>query len=296
MTFDAWRRGARAVLAAAAVLILASCSTKPEEPAEVYTQRKQADGLMVQGHQRTDRLALDAARSAYDAALGLYASLDDRDGTASALLALGRIARMSGSPDDAAELYGHAESLARRGGGAELVQDARNHLADLALRRGDPVAAADLLADSEPPIADGRVRAAQLRLRGSARYELGAADEAEILLIRAGEIAESAGEAVEAAQSWYKLASMASLEARFDAARTWALRALEADKSAEYSPGIAADLRALAIISAKAGDDAAAEDFYRRAWLAWRGLGRSDDAASARRELESLTGRPVSVP
>ncbi|MCK5735091.1 MAG: hypothetical protein KAH21_01385, partial [Spirochaetaceae bacterium] len=72
--------------------------------------------------------------------------------------------------------------------------------------------------------------------------------------------------------------------------------ALEADKSREYSPGIAADLRALAIISVKAEKYEEAEDYYRRSWLAWKALGRIDDAESARIELESLIGHPVTVP
>ena len=71
---------------------------------------------------------------------------------------------------------------------------------------------------------------------------------------------------------------------------------LDADKAASYAPGIAADLRALAIIAEKTGDTEAAEDYYRRAWLAWNGAGRTSDAESARQALEILTGRPEYLP
>lgn len=278
------------------LIFAASCSTKPREPEEVYTRRKQADSLMLQGYDRTDTLHFDLAWFAFDAALDIYASLDNREGMIDALLALGRTKRMTGEIDSAEELFSHAWSLSSFSDNPRLTRSVLNHQADLALRQGNPVKAMDLLADREDEIIDGRERSAQLRLKGAARYAMGSEDEAAALLIEAAGVAEAADEAVAAAQAYYKLASMASLGARFDEAEEWALKALNADKSREYSPGIAADLRALAIISAKAGKKEAAEDYYRRSWLAWRGVGRHDDAESAKMELEILTGRPVTVP
>ncbi len=296
----------RRLFAAGAFLllaVLASCSTKPKEPEEIITRRKQADSLMTQGHERTDELAYDIARNSYNTALGIYASLDYREGTVAALLALGRNSRMTGNTAAAEELFDHAESLAAGLDNPRIMRDVLNHKADLALRTGDPVAAAAYLEDSsasgEKPssaVSNGRERAAQLRLLGTARHAMGEDEDAQNLLLQSAGVAEAADEKVEAAQSYYKLASVASLDARFDEALSWAAKALSSDKEAEYRPGIAADLRALAIISAKAGDKAAAEDYFRRSWLAWRGLGRLEDAESARLELEELTGRPVTVP
>ena len=301
MKVDPLRRGG-GILFALAVLILAACSTKPDEPGEIRTRRRQADSLMEQGHARTDALEFAVARSSYEAALDIYGALDDRSGAVSALLALGRNSRQTGDDAAAEELYLHARAMAEAAGDMRALQDALNHQADMALRKGDPVSAADLLADpagpggdSSPRVTEGRERSAQLRLLGSARYALGEEEEAVSLLIAAAAVARDSQEPTEAAQAYYKLASIASLAARFDEAAAWALQALDADKEAEYGPGIAADLRALAIISAKAGDDMAAEDYYRRAWLAWRGLGRDLDAAEARAALENLTGRPITV-
>lgn len=282
--------------AALVLLLISSCSTKPEEPEILYTRSNQADALILQGYELTDAFNYGLAWASFDEALDIYASLDNREGMIQSLLALGRTRRMTGETDDAEELYHHAYSMARFADNPRLMRSVLNHQADLALRNGDPVRAVDLLADTDPGVFDGRERSAQLRLKGAARYAMGAEEEAIGLLTEAAGIAEAAGEDVVAAQAYYKLASIASLGARFDEAEAWALKALASDKSQEYGPGIAADLRALAIISAKSGHKEIAEDYYRRSWLAWRGLERKEDAETARLELEELAGRPVTIP
>jgi len=273
-----------------------SCSTKPEKTSEVYTRRLQADSLLLQGYKQSDRLQFDPAWASFDQALNIYASLDNREGMINVLLAMGRTKRLIGETASAEELYAHAGALAVYSDSPKIMRSVLNHQADLALREGDPVKALDLLADREREVSTGRERSAQLRLRGSARHSMGFDDEAVLLLVEAAEIAETADEKVAAAQAYYKLASIASLNARFNEAEDWALKALEADKIPEYGPGIASDLRALAIISEKAGENEAAADYYLRSWLAFRALGRPDDAEAARIELEALSGQPVSVP
>lgn len=273
-----------------------SCSTKPKEPAEVYTRRVQADSLLVQGYNQTDILKFDPAWASFNQALNIYASLDNREGMINALLALGRTRRLTGDIDSAEELYSHARSLAVYSEDPKVMRSVLNHQADLALRQGNPEKAMELLNDRENEPAGGRERSAQLRLRGSAKAALGFGDEGVALLVEAAEVALAADEVTAAAQAYYKLASLSSLGARFDEAGNWAQKALKADKSMEYAPGIAADLRALAIISAKAGKTEAAEDYYRRSWLAWRALGRDEDADEARNELENLSGMQVTVP
>jgi len=277
-------------------LISISCSTKPEKTSEVYTRRLQADSLLLQGFKQSDVLQFDPAWASFNQALNIYASLDHREGMINTLLAMGRTKRMTGDMESTEELYDHAGALAMYSDNPKLIRSVLNHQADLALRSGDPVKALDLLADRENEVTAGRERSAQLRLRGSARHAMGSDDEAVSLLVEAAEMAEMANEKVAAAQAYYKLASIASLNARFDEAEDWALKALEADKIPEYGPGIASDLRALAIISEKSGKSEIAEDYYLRSWLAFRALGRQDDAEAARFELETLIGRPVTVP
>jgi tetratricopeptide (TPR) repeat protein len=278
------------------LLAISSCSTKPDESAEVYTRRLQADSLLVQGYNQSDMFHFNPAWASFNQALNIYASLDNREGMIDALLAMGRTRRITGDIEAAVELYAHAGALAEYSRNPDCIRSVLNHQADLALREGNPVQALDLLADRENESTTGRERSAQLRLRGSVEYALGNQEKAFSLLLEAVQVAEAAEEHVAAAQAYYKLASIASLGARFDEAEDWALKALKEDKIPEYVPGIASDLRALAIISEKSENKEAAEDYYRRAWLAYRALGRDDDAESARKRLENLTGTAVTVP
>ncbi|MBU0937261.1 MAG: tetratricopeptide repeat protein, partial [Spirochaetes bacterium] len=65
----------------------------------------------------------------------------------------------------------------------------------------------------------------------------------------------------------------------------WAGKALEADKNAENSIGIAADLEALARLQRKAGNNEAAFDYFRRALNISLQL---NDQELARRSLDAL--------
>ncbi|MDF1569288.1 MAG: tetratricopeptide repeat protein, partial [Spirochaetaceae bacterium] len=181
--------------------LLSSCSSPPKEPEQVFTRRNQAESMMAQGHTMTDSLQLAGARASYEGALDIYASLDDRYGTVSALLALGRNSRAAGDPESARDLYTHAEALAVQSGDARLIRDAKNHLADIALRSGDPVTAWEYLDDTTPAVTEGGIHAAQLRLMGSVKYELGSPDEANDYLSQAVNTALVADDMNEAAQA-----------------------------------------------------------------------------------------------
>ena len=287
--------------AAAAALLLVSCVTAPvADPAEVPgnpAPLATAARKLEEGRSLNEQSKLEEARDTLAEALNLYSSLDDSNGTVEALLDLGWNTWQSGDPSGAREYYRHADALAAAGDDRALLLDVRNHRADLALRLGDPVGAGSILGEQPAwGLNSGRPVAAWYRLNGTALDALGRTDEALISLERGVAIAERDGARNEAAQGAYRIAAILSRQADFDRAGEWARKALEADKAASYAPGIAADLRALAIIAEKTGDTEAAEDYYRRAWLAWNGAGRTSDAEGARRALETLTGRPEYLP
>jgi tetratricopeptide (TPR) repeat protein len=284
------------VLAVAAVVFFASCSTKPAEPEEVRSNRNIADSLMIQGYKSVDRYDMVAAWNSFDQALNIYASVDFREGVIDALLAMGRTKRISGDDEASEKLYAHAQGLADFSADPARVRSVLNHRGELALRQGNPVLAMELLGDRESDPLKGAERAEQLRLRASALYTISREEEAVSLLMESAAVALEADVPLEAAKTYYKLASISSLGARFAEAESWALKALDADKSEEYGPGIAADLRALAIISEKAGNLPLAEDYLRRSWLAWRGLGRPPEMEAARNDLEKITGREMEIP
>lgn len=290
---------APAAVAAATVwamlIFMASCSSRPEEVTRIYTGRRQAEALMLQGHGHSDLLKFHLAEKSYLAALDIYGVIDDQWGTVEAFLALGRVALRTGDQVKAEEFYSYAYSMALAAGWNNLLRDVLNHRADLALRRGKTEEALRLL---EMPLekqrrfpVSPRVESARLRLTGVAYDRKGERKNGKGFLLKAVELAAESGEVNEEAQACYKLASIFSLSADYNEALMWALRALEADKRAEYSPGIAADLQALAVISRKSGESVAAQDYYLRSFLAWRGLERQEDAGKVMRQLEALTGR-----
>ncbi len=284
-----------AVTVWALLIFMASCSSRPEEVTRIYTGRRQAEALMLQGHGHSDLLRFRPAEKSYLAALDIYGAIDDQWGTVEAFLALGRVALRTGNQVRAEEFYSYAYSMALAAGWNNLLRDVLNHRADLALRQGKTEEALQLL---EMPLekqrrfpVSPRVESARLRLRGVAYDRKGERKSGKGFLLKAVELAAESGEVNEEAQACYKLASIFSLSADYKEALMWALRALEADKRAEYSPGIAADLQALALISRKSGENAAAQDYYLRSFLAWRGLERQEDAGKVLRQLEELTGR-----
>ncbi len=284
--------------------LLVSCTTAPlynqtatTEQESVTGPSEKAQALLEEGRSLTEEWKLDEARTPLLEAFSLYAALDDRSGTVEALLNLGWNAWQSGNPSAAEVYYAHARDLAEAGDDKSIILDVRNHQADLTLRLGDAVGARELLG-TEPDIswASARTVSAWYRLEGSALDALGETSAAiDILKTGVGVAAES-GEFNEEAQGSYRIATMLSRQADFTGALVWAERALRADKMAAYPPGIAADLRALAIIHEKMDNLEAAEDCYRRAWLAWYGAGRYSDAESARKALETISGGKAYLP
>lgn len=271
------------------IFALTSCMTAPVAQTVESGQADKGDLLMEAGTNSTATMDLPAARESFKGALAEYAAMDYREGSVQALLALGWNFLQDGDPGSASEYYHQARALAEGGEDTILVRDTLNHQADLAIRIGDPVKASDLLDQGEVH-GDARVESARLRLLGWSRDALGDTHKALSLLENAYHTASDGGELNEMAQSAYRIAKIQSRQANFSEAEKWAGRALDADREANYPPGIIADLRALAIIAVETGDDEAAADYYRRAWLALAGSGRPEDVENVREALESITG------
>ncbi len=77
------------------------------------------------------------------------------------------------------------------------------------------------------------------------------------------------------------IASVYSRDGKFDEAVKNASQALAYDKQVESSPGIAKDLYALGVITAKKGDQAASFDYFQRSYLVSTSLGFKDDMRKA---------------
>ncbi len=96
----------------------------------------------------------------------------------------------------------------------------------------------------------------------------------------------------EAASDYYMIASVHSLDGRYDEAIKNATLALALDKQMENSPRIAKDLYALGLISTKKGDAAAAFDYFQRAYLVFTTLGFKADMKKALTGLIAAADTP----
>ncbi len=92
-----------------------------------------------------------------------------------------------------------------------------------------------------------------------------------------------------AAADYYMIASVYSLQARYEEAVKSAETALSLDKKIESSPGIAQDLYALGLIETRRKDLAAAYDYFQRAYLVFVTLGSKPGMRKALTELIAAT-------
>ena len=96
----------------------------------------------------------------------------------------------------------------------------------------------------------------------------------------------------QAASDYYMIASVHSLDGRYDDAIRNATLALTLDKQIEDSRAIAKDLHALGLIASKKGDAAAAFEYFQRAYLVFTTLGLKADM---KRSLTGLIGAADSL-
>lgn len=291
------RSAFRAAALASALLALAlaaSCSSAPKKAAAVVTAKNDAaefsrlgDGFMAAGQYA-------AALQYYGEALDSNLSVDNVEGAIASRGSIGRVYLAMASFDDARREFADALEDARAFGKPPLIALCLSNAGELAYAEGvargsapGAAASADLLfAEAEPLAAgDEAVAAVVAHNRGVAAMARGELDIAEAYIMKSAAANERARRWVELGSNRYALASIYNSRGDIPGALVWAWKALESDKAAENSPGIGADLEALARLNRKSGDDGAAFDLYRRSFGVWLSLGR---AAEAERCLVAL--------
>jgi tetratricopeptide (TPR) repeat protein len=269
---------ALALLAAAtlAALSLGSCSSVPKKTVTAAVARKNdaaefsrlGDGFLASGQYAS-------ALQYYGEALEANLSVDNVAGAVSSRGSLGRVYLALARLDDADREFSDALEDARAFGVPSLTALCLSNLGELryaaGVASGDAAkgaAAADaLFAEAEPLAAgDEAVAAVVAHNRGIAAMARGDYAAAEAFIMKSAAANEKARRWTELGSNRYALASIANALGDLPLALQRARAALEADKAAENSRGIADDLEALARLSRKAGDEAAAFDYYRRAF------------------------------
>jgi tetratricopeptide (TPR) repeat protein len=270
------------VLVGAAVL-LSACSSSPKKSDTVITVKNQADQDTASGdaYYRQGRYAL--AMQFFTQALSQYTSVDDGEGIVRSYNAVGKCYIALGSPDDAESMFLRARERARLES-PSLQFDSSVALAELYLAKGDPGRAREILSEElkAPPASRTQPQAAQLfHDMGTAEKNLGNSAAALDWFGQSLKINLAGKFLAEAASDYYMIASVHSREGRYNEALASAAQALALDKQVESSPGIAKDLLALGLISAKRGNQAAAFDYFQRSYLVSTTLGFREDMKKA---------------
>lgn len=276
------------------VAVLSSCSSLPKKGSgELLARKNEAAGFSKQGDTFMASGQYPLALQSYGKALEVNLAIDNVPGTIGARSSLGRVYLALAMLEDAEREFLDALEDARAFGQGPLTALCLSNLGELryaaGLARADPSAATaadSLFVEAEGLAgADEALAAVLAHNRGIVAMARGDHTGAEALLLKSAASNEKARRWAELGSNRYALASVANALGNLPLALDRARAALDADKNAENSRGIGADLEALARLSRKAGQDGAAFDYYRRAFGVWLSL---DQPAEAERCLIAL--------
>ncbi len=273
-------------------LFLSACSTLPRQVPGVVAIKNEAaeysslaDGFMAAGQYAS-------ALQYYGEALDANLSVDNVEGSVVSRGSLGRVYLVLGSMEDAEREFGDALEDARMFGKPALTALCLSNLGEFHYAKGDASAADALFTEAEALAVDDEAVASVIaHNRGVLAMSRGELDVAEAFILRSAEANEKANRWVELGSNRYALASIANARGNLPLAIEWAAKALDSDKTAENSPGIAADLEALAKLHIKSADDSSAFDLYRRAFGVWLTLNRAEEAERCLIALNELAGK-----
>lgn len=280
---------AAAGLAALAAFSAIGCSTAPKGSGEVLEKKNEAaeysrlaDGFFFAGQYAS-------ALQYYGEALDANLAVDNLAGAISARNSLGRTYLALVRLDDAERELLDALEDARASGLPGSVALSLSNLGELRYAQGDAHAAETLFTEAEALVGPKDPTSAVIsHNRGVIALARGEYAEAERFLTAAAQLNEKAKRWIELAANRYVLAAVSNARADLPAAISWAYKALSADKTAENTLGIGADLEAIAKLQKKAGRLDLAFDLYRRAFGLWLSVNREPDAVRCLEALAAL--------
>lgn len=262
-------RTALACLACTAAFLLlgASCSSAPRRVLESHERKNEAAGYIRLADGFFGRGQYEFAMQYYREALEANLSVDYVEGAILARSSLGRVYMLLAAEADAERELQDALFDAELLGNRNLLALCWNNLGELRYRQGRVDEAAALFADAVATVGnDDKLRAVIAHNVGVVSLAGGNLDEAAASFNRARQANERAKRWSEYAANSYMLASIENQRGNLELAITWAERALAADRRAENSLGIAADLEALGRLNRKAERQDLAFDYFRRAF------------------------------
>ncbi len=281
---------------------LASCSSAPKRPPEVFTGRKAALAQVELANRAAAKGEFANAHVLLDEAWRLASATDDPDTRVRVLLSRGNAFYNDGKAEAADRAWQTALAEADDARERALAGAARVFLARGTLAEGwsgAPLGAEERAARAAAAAAVARTEMGALKdnalyeafawkVVGLAEKELGNAEAAEKALREAVSIHEKGRYLEDAAYDWYLIASVRSKAGNLAGARAALDTAISFDRRAENSNGLGMDWVAVGIVEEKAGNRDKAVAAYRRAAGIFRAAYLSEGAKEAERRLAAL--------
>lgn len=249
------------------LLAMNSCSSLPRKVPDVNERKNEAAGYLRLADGFFSKSQYASALQYYTEALGSNLAVDYREGAITARSSLGRVYMRLEAWSDASREMQDALFDATLLGDKALLALCLNNLGELAYVQKDYPQADDYFSQAAASAGNNEKLMAIIdHNRGVAALNRGELAEARAFFDKARSANEKASRWSEYAANCYMLASVENRADQVANAISWAEKALEADKKAENSVGIGADLEALGRLQRKSGNYLAAFDYFRRSF------------------------------
>ncbi len=270
------KKTAAAAALITALLFLSGCSSLPkgQEQAPVSQSRLKAAEYTAAGNTRLNRGDFAMAVTFFEMARDMNLSVDHQEGAAESYNSLGMVYLATGELIEAEAQFLRAASIARSLDDPGIEGRTLGLQGELMLARGDTAAARELINRGLALLSDDDLgRAILLHNLAAAHKQEQRFPEAEEALGKAVVLNEKNKQYSELGGNYYLLASLSSLQGRYQEALGYAAKALKNDKIIENHLGIALDLFAFGRIYQNQGEWLLAHDHFFRAFLVYETLG-----------------------
>lgn len=244
-----------------------SCSSLPGKgETRILDVRNKAAGYQQDGIRQYNSGRFAQALDLFELSYQLYGSIDYQEGMVLSLNSMARTKLAESENEEAYDVFVKALNIAESLADELLIMRTKGNLADFYIK-GDQLDKAYEILNEQLEHIDGikseesayLAHTMSLLLRKKSQYE------AALSYLDKSFSYNQKNNAYKAlASDYYMLASINSLQNKYSKAFEYALKALEYDKMIEFSPGLAADLKALSIISMKMGKNMESEMYLKR--------------------------------
>lgn len=268
------------------MLLLASCSSVPKRPPQVFTIQSMADTLIGQANKEADQGNFNEALLMLNEAWRLAISTDRPALRIRVNLARASTLYSLGRTDEAERIWRGAEIEAEFSGEDLLFSACRIYRARSLLLAGkvDPEETLALVIEEQNKLKKDKLfYAVSWTVKGIAEKELGRYADAEKSIMNALSTHTRDNYLEQAAYDWYLIASIRSVAGDFRGAMDALDRAITFDRRAENTFGLAMDWAAIGDVYLKMGNARAANISWRRSAEIFRAM----DKEAMAKEVES---------